>query len=107
MKNNEPPQEQIKVDLSSQADISCDECGSLRFQHGAFYLKRLSPIISPTGKEETVPIGPLFSCEECGHINDEFVPPALMGRRKGDRVLLEAPPEPTFESQRPTFTIIK
>ena len=35
--------------------------------------KRLSALVSPSGKEQLVPI-PVFRCDDCGHINDEFLP---------------------------------
>ena len=35
--------------------------------------KRLSALVSPSGKEQLVPV-PVFRCDDCGHINDEFLP---------------------------------
>ena len=77
--NQQIPQQgqQVSIDIGAQPSIVCDRCGSRRFLHGLFFLKRLSQFVSPTGKAEVVPVGPLFYCESCGHVNDEFVPPAL------------------------------
>ena len=34
-------------------------------------LKKLSPLISPSGQEAIVPVG-VFACDACGHVNKEF-----------------------------------
>ena len=48
------------------------QCGCKYFrQVNAF--KRISALVSPTGKEQIVPV-PTFRCDECGFINDEFRP---------------------------------
>jgi len=53
-------------------DIACENCGCKYFrQVNAF--KRISALVSPTGKEQIVPV-PTFRCDECGFINDEFRP---------------------------------
>ena len=67
-----PPQARQNVDLSNASDISCDECKSVKFKEIAF-IKRVSALISPTGKEAIVPVG-TFACAECGHVNKEFDP---------------------------------
>ena len=36
-------------------------------------MKRISPIISPTGKEAVVPIQ-TFACNACGFVNKQFLP---------------------------------
>lgn len=48
-------------------NIKC-ECGCVAFLQGV-ELKKLSPIVSPTGKAEIVPI-PTFVCSSCGKILD-------------------------------------
>jgi len=53
-------------------DIACEQCGCKYFrQVNAF--KRISALVSPTGKEQIVPV-PTFRCDECGFINEEFRP---------------------------------
>jgi uncharacterized Zn finger protein len=69
MNNN---QQQINIDLSQADDITCENCGNYTFQEVAL-MKRLSPLISPTGKEAVVPI-PTFACNACGFINRRFLP---------------------------------
>ena len=62
----------INVKASDLKDIVCDNCGCKFFRH-VHAFKRLSALISPSGKEQIVPI-PIYRCDECGHINDEFLP---------------------------------
>jgi uncharacterized Zn finger protein len=62
----------VPVNLSQTQEIKCDECGSSAF-HPAFLLRKVSALISPTGKETVIPIQ-VFACDSCGHINEEFMP---------------------------------
>lgn len=64
--------QQLNVDISKADDITCDNCGNYTFQEVSL-MKRLSPLISPTGKEAIVPI-PTFACNACGFINKRFLP---------------------------------
>lgn len=70
-------QQNINVDLSKAEDITCENCGNYTFQEVAL-MKRLSPLVSPTGKEAIVPI-PTFACNACGHINQRFLPTQMRG----------------------------
>lgn len=67
-------QEQIRqnVDLSNATSLACEECGSVKFREVAF-IKKVSALLSPNGKEMIVPVG-TFACAECGHVNQEFDP---------------------------------
>ncbi len=67
-----PQQVRQNVDLSNATDISCDNCKCVKFREVAF-IKRVSALVSPTGKEAIVPVG-TFACAECGHVNAEFDP---------------------------------
>jgi len=67
-----PPNTKTKIDASDLDDIICDECGGKIFRQASMF-KRLSALLSPTGKEQIVPI-PVFRCDDCGHINNEFLP---------------------------------
>lgn len=75
-KNNRfggPPQQpQLNVDLSKAEDVVCDKCGNYTFEQ-VMMMKRMSALLSPTGKEAIVPI-PTFACNACGHINKQFLP---------------------------------
>ena len=63
-------QQGLNVDPSTLKDIKCENCGCQFFrQVNAF--KRVSALVSPTGKEQIVPV-PTFRCDDCGFINEEF-----------------------------------
>ena len=58
------------VDLSNAKTLECEECGCKGFKQ-TMMLKKLSPLLSPNGKEAIIPVA-AFACEACGHINKEF-----------------------------------
>ncbi len=62
-KYQEPPQE---INLGDAETIKCDECGNASFIQ-SFFLKRISALMSPNGKEAIVPIQ-VFACGNCGTI---------------------------------------
>ena len=62
----------MNVDLSAATDVSCEKCGGITFREVAF-IKKVSALLSPTGKEAMVPIG-TFACSSCDHVNAEFDP---------------------------------
>lgn len=51
--------------------VKCSECGSKVF-HEAVVLKKVSKLLSGTGKDELIPI-PVYVCDKCGKIPDEFL----------------------------------
>ena len=59
-------EEGLQIDLSKTDTIVCEECGNASFIQ-AFFLKKVSALVSPTGKEAIVPIQ-VFSCGNCGAI---------------------------------------
>ena len=62
-----PPREDgLQVDISKTDTIVCENCGNASFIQ-AFFLKKVSALVSPTGKEAIVPIQ-VFSCGNCGAI---------------------------------------
>jgi len=65
-------QQQVHVDMAQTTEVKCDECHSDRFEQ-VVKMRRLSAILSPTGKEALIPI-PVFACKNCGHVNEEFLP---------------------------------
>ena len=67
--NNQP---RMNVDLSNALDIVCEKCGCKTFKEVAF-IKKVSALVSPTGKEALVPVG-TFACSQCSHVNREFDP---------------------------------
>ena len=62
-----PPREDgLQIDLSKTDTIVCEECGNASFIQ-AFFLKKVSALVSPTGKEAIIPMQ-VFSCGNCGTI---------------------------------------
>jgi hypothetical protein len=72
---NPQPQAKVKLDLSQTTDLTCSNCNS-RFFHMAYMFKKVSALISPSGKESLIPIE-TFACLECGNINKEFLPKTM------------------------------
>ena len=64
-------QAQVQVDLNEAETMKCEDCGNSVFIP-AFFLKRLSPIVSPTGKEALIPIQ-VYSCGNCGKVPDKLM----------------------------------
>lgn len=69
MSKQQPP---VNIDLSNAQDVVCENCGNYTFNE-VVLMKRISALVSPTGKEAIVPI-PTFSCNACGFINKQFLP---------------------------------
>ena len=59
-------QQQVQVDLSQAETMKCEYCGNYLFISSTI-IKRISPIISPTGQEAIVPID-VYSCGNCGRV---------------------------------------
>ena len=66
------PKQQVKVDLSQAETMKCEYCGNYLFIKSSL-IKRLSPLVSPTGEEALIPIE-IYSCGNCGHINQKLNP---------------------------------
>lgn len=58
------------VDLSNATTLECEKCKCQGFKQ-TMMLKKLSPLLSPTGQEAIIPVM-VFGCEQCGHINKQF-----------------------------------
>jgi len=58
------------IDPKELKDIACENCGCKYFRQVTAF-KKVSALVSPTGKEQIVPV-PIFRCDECGFINEEF-----------------------------------
>ena len=65
------PQKQVQIDISKADTITCDDCGNASFIQ-AFFLKKISALVSPTGKEAVIPIQ-VFSCGNCGTIPQNMI----------------------------------
>ena len=66
MSQLEREQPGLQIDISKTDTIVCDECGNASFIQ-AFFLKKVSALVSPTGKEAIIPMQ-VFSCGNCGAI---------------------------------------
>jgi len=64
--NPAPPKAQPQIDISKADTITCEDCGNAAFTP-AFFLKKISALVSPTGKESIVPIQ-VFTCGSCGKV---------------------------------------
>jgi|TARA_B100001094_G_scaffold270240_1_gene274966 hypothetical protein len=65
-------QQEVQVDISKADDITCEvqDCGSTYFQP-VMAMKRLSPLVSPTGQEAIVPIQ-VYACIKCNEVPEKF-----------------------------------
>ena len=66
----QPPQ--AEIDINDTETIVCDDCGNATFIQ-CFFIRRISPIVSPTGQEAMIPIE-VFSCGNCGKVPDSMMP---------------------------------
>ena len=66
MSNIQREQPGLQIDLSKAETIVCENCGNASFIQ-AFFLKKVSALVSPTGKEAIVPMQ-VLSCGNCGTI---------------------------------------
>tara|TARA_R100000008_G_C3478909_1_gene112815 strand:- start:58 stop:261 length:204 start_codon:yes stop_codon:yes gene_type:complete len=53
----------INVNLNEAEDLQCSECDSVYFEQ-VFRVKKISALLSPSGKEMMAPI-PLLCCINC------------------------------------------
>ena len=84
----------MNIDLSAAQDVVCDNCGNYTFNE-VVLMKRVSALVSPTGKEAIVPI-PTFACNACGFINKQFLP-----------VRMNEEPEERKRETKPRLTLEK
>ena len=67
MKPQKPlPQQQVQIDLSDADTMKCQKCENPVFTQ-AYVIKKISAIVSPTGKEVIAPIQ-VFNCGNCGEM---------------------------------------
>lgn len=58
--------------LQNTTEVKCDQCDGTVFTQ-ALKIRKQSALVSESGKTTYQPI-PIFTCNECGHINGEFLP---------------------------------
>ena len=66
-----PRQDGLQIDISKTDTITCENCGNASFIQ-AFFLKKVSALVSPTGKEAIIPMQ-VFSCGNCGAIPKNMI----------------------------------
>lgn len=68
---NVPP----SFDITKTTAEVCESCKSEAFIQ-AFLLRKVSALLTETGKEGFLPVQ-VFACAMCGHVNNHFVPSEL------------------------------
>lgn len=63
-------QQQLQIDLKQAVNMVC-ECGNDTFEP-AYFIKRVSPLVSPTGEELIIPVQ-IFRCTKCGVVHPRFI----------------------------------
>tara|TARA_A100001011_G_scaffold339631_1_gene371180 strand:+ start:1191 stop:1430 length:240 start_codon:yes stop_codon:yes gene_type:complete len=63
---------QKKLNIKDTESLTCDDCGNYLFIQ-SYFIRRVSPIVSPTGQEALIPIE-VFSCGNCGKVPDNMMP---------------------------------
>ena len=86
MKAKKPlPQPNVQGDLSKDETIKCEKCGNYSFIQ-SFFLKRLSPVMSPTGQETLIPVQ-VYSCGNCGTVSKSMMSHIRMGEEPEEESL--------------------
>jgi uncharacterized Zn finger protein len=70
--NNTP---KLNVSLDKTVAILCEECENQTFTESVI-LRKVSRFLTGQAQDGLVPI-PVFSCQKCGHVNNEFLPAEL------------------------------
>jgi|GEM_PF-1313603 hypothetical protein len=86
----------VQVDLRDAETLKCEHCGNYLFIL-CYVLKRLSALVSPTGKEEMIPVQ-VYSCGDCGKVSKLYT--GVLGDEVEANVLKEDKPdkEPLFRA---------
>ena len=62
---------QKAIDMSKATPIKCDKCEGSTFKQ-TLLISKMSALVSPSGQETIIPTA-VFACENCGHVNEDFV----------------------------------
>ena len=62
--------QQSQIDINDTETMVCDDCGNAVFIP-AFFLRRLSALMSPSGQEALIPMQ-VYSCGNCGKVPDKL-----------------------------------
>ena len=61
---------EVNIDISKAETLECKKCNNNVFLL-TYIIKRISPIMSPTGQEAVVPVQ-VYSCGSCGEIMEIY-----------------------------------
>jgi uncharacterized Zn finger protein len=70
---NQP--QNLNISLDQTSEVKCESCGH-SFMKEVLMMRKVSGILTGTGQPSYIPI-PLFACDKCGHVNQEFLPAEL------------------------------
>ena len=59
-----------QIDPNNLPSFHCPECGRDTFRH-VFSFRKLSGLVSPTGQDKIVRLGPLLECAHCSRVSSE------------------------------------
>lgn len=91
--------------IKSFKTLTCT-CGGMMFQSGVVF-KKISPLISPSGKEEIYPLEVVI-CQSCGKVPRAFNNPDVLPEEVLSIKLVEESKAPTIETPREnTLRIVK
>jgi len=71
-------QPQLNIGLDKTTEITCDRCLNPTFKQ-VVLLRKASRFVTGTTQDALIPI-PLFACDVCGHINEDFLPTQLKNK---------------------------
>ena len=71
MLTDDKKQANVQVDLTQADTVLCEKCSNGLFIQ-SFFLKKISALMSPTGKEAIVPIQ-VYSCGNCGVVPQKML----------------------------------
>lgn len=63
------------IDITQTTAEVCENCNGEAFRD-ALLLRKVSALLTETGKEGYLPIQ-VFACVKCGHVNNHFIPTEL------------------------------
>jgi hypothetical protein len=62
----------MPLDLDKTTEMKCSKCDGEYFVV-KYLLRHISAIVAPSGQDTIIPIQ-VFSCANCGHVDQEFLP---------------------------------
>lgn len=65
-------QQNLNISLEQTTEVLCGSCDHENFVQ-VLRLRKASGLLTGQDKPSYIPI-PVFACNECGHVNEEFLP---------------------------------